>query len=265
MTSGIARLGEMKQAGEKIACLTAYDATMAALLHAAGADALLVGDSLGMVVQGQSSTRSVTLDDMVYHAANVARGAPNALRIVDLPYQSYTTAVQAAESTRRLVEEGGAHLVKPEGGGEIAAIVARLVKSGYPVCGHLGLLPQSVASPDGYRVQGRSPDDADRIVRDALALQEAGASMLVIECVPASLGRRITESVSIPTIGIGAGQDTDGQVLVVYDMLGMTSGRLPRFVKNFMQGHASIADAVAAYVGAVKSGQFPGRAHRYND
>lgn len=264
MNPGIQRLLGLKAAGEKIACLTAYDATTAALLSSAGVDVLLVGDSLGMVVQGHDSTRPVTVADMVYHAGCVARGAPDSIRIVDLPYGSYPGSDQALNTAAALVENGHADLVKPEGAGVVVDIVASLVKAGYPVCGHVGLLPQSVESPDGYRVQGRDGDSAEKMLSDARALEDAGACMLVIECVPVELGRRISEALEIPTIGIGAGPGTDGQVLVTPDMLGMNCGRVPRFVKDFSVDAKDTRDAIERFIGDVKSGTFPAPEHCYS-
>ena len=253
----------MKQAGKKIVSLTAYDATFARLLEAAGVEILLVGDSLGMVLQGHDSTRPVRLDHMVYHAACVARGSCRALRVVDMPWHSYDTPQQALASARRLVAEGGAQLVKLEGGQAVLEQVRALTGAGIGVCGHLGLLPQSVASPDGYRVQGRDAQQAALIRADALALQEAGVAMLVLECVPAALGADISRALRIPVIGIGAGVDCDGQVLVLYDLLGVSPGRRPRFVQDYLAGRGSVAEAIRAYVQDVKDGRFPGAEHSY--
>ncbi len=257
------RLRAMKSAGERIAVLTAYDASFGRLLDEAGLDLILVGDSLGMVVQGHDSTRPVTMDDMVYHSACVARGVRRALLAVDMPYRSYDGPEQALASARRLLDEGGAAMVKLEGGGERVEVVRRLTAEGIPVCGHLGLLPQSVEGPEGYRVQGREPEDARRILEDARALEAAGADLLVLECVPAALGAEVSRTVGIPVIGIGAGPDCDGQVLVVYDMLGITSGRRPRFVKDFLAAAGSVPAALAAYVAEVRAGRFPGPEHSY--
>ena len=260
-----ATLLAMKQAGGKIASLTAYDASFAQVLEVAGIEVVLVGDSLGMVLQGHDSTREVSLDHMIYHAAAVARGIQRALRVVDMPYRSYETPSQALVNARRLVDEGAAQMVKLEGGRSVIEVVRHLVAHGIAVCGHLGLLPQSVASPDGYRVQGRDAAGAQAILEDALALQDAGAQLLVLECVPTSLGRQVTQALRIPTIGSGAGADTDGQVLVLHDLLGVSAGRRPRFVKDFLAGCPDgVAGAVAAYVRAVKEGHFPGPEHGYN-
>ncbi|WP_426991662.1 3-methyl-2-oxobutanoate hydroxymethyltransferase [Methylomonas sp. CM2] len=257
----VSDLAAMKRAGEKISCLTAYDASFAAVLDNAGIDVLLVGDSLGMVVQGEASTLPVTIDDMVYHGRCVAKTRRRAFLIVDLPFASYALPEQALNNAARLMREGGAQMVKLEGAKP--AIVAFLVEQGIPVCGHLGLLPQSVNRLGGYRVQGRDADQAERILADAEALEQAGAGALVLECVPAELAERISRRLAIPVIGIGAGAACDGQVLVLYDMLDIGAGKRPRFSKNFMAGAAGIADAVGRYHAAVKSGEFPGSEHTY--
>lgn len=256
-------LRAMKSRGEKIACLTVYDASFTRVLEAAGVDMFIVGDSLGMVLMGYDSTVPVTMDDMIHHAANVARAGQRAYRVVDLPYQSYATAEQALDNARRLLTEGGAHMVKLEGGTAKAAVVAHLVGQGIPVCGHIGLLPQSVTQPDGYRVQGRDAATAQAIMDDARALQAAGAGLLVIECVPAALTARITATLDIPAIGIGAGPDCDGQVLVLHDMLGITMGAQPKFVQDFLAESGSIRAAIETYVRAVKDGTYPQAQHCY--
>lgn len=256
-----ARLGDFKRRGEKIACLTCYDASFAHALAAAGVDLLLVGDSLGMVMQGHDSTLPVSMTDMIYHASCVARGAPDSLRIVDLPYQSYESLEQALDNAKRLLSEGEGHIVKPEGGGRRIEIVRGLVDNGIPVCGHLGLLPQSVKELGGYKVQGRDDASAKQIADDALALEAAGVSLLVLEAVPVSLAKKISQSLVIPTIGIGAGPDTDGQVLVLQDLLGITPGHVPKFAKNFMVEAGTVDAAVRVYVDAVKEGTFPADEH----
>jgi 3-methyl-2-oxobutanoate hydroxymethyltransferase len=259
----LTQLQDMKRAGEKIACLTAYDASFAKLLEAAGVDLLMVGDSLGMVIQGNDSTLPVTMMDMIYHAANVRGASQRAFIIVDMPYMSYTSPAQALGNAARLMSEGGAHMVKLEGGAVQVDTVRQLSERGISVCGHLGLLPQSVHQAGGYRVQGRDEVSARTLLDDARNLERAGAGMLVLECVPAELGARVTRSVNIPVIGIGAGPHCDGQVLVSYDALGITMGKSPRFVKNFLQGNDSLYEAVQAYVEAVKSGDFPGPEHSF--
>ncbi len=257
----IRTLNDMKARGEKIAVLTSYDASFTRQAEQAGVDALLIGDSLGMVVQGHESTLPVTLDEMVYHTANVSRASERALIVADLPFMSHNDPLQALASAAALMKRGGAHMVKLEGGTPQMAVVRALTERGVPVCGHLGLLPQSVHRLGGYRVQGRERDDATRILEDACALADAGAQLLVLECVPALLAAEITRAVSIPVIGIGAGADTDGQVLVLYDMLGITPGKRPKFSKDFLAESGSIAAALRAYVEAVKAGRFPDRAH----
>jgi 3-methyl-2-oxobutanoate hydroxymethyltransferase len=256
-------LQAMRQRGEKIACLTSYDASFTRVLESAGVDMFIIGDSLGMVLMGYASTVPVTLEDMLHYAANVARAGEKAWRIVDLPSGSYETPEQALASARRLMDEGGAHMVKLEGGVDLVAIVEQLVSNDIPVCGHVGLLPQSVEKYGGYKVQGRDAVGAAAILADAQALQQAGVGMLVVECVPADLAAQLTASVEIPVIGIGAGVACDGQVLVLYDMLGITRGRLPRFVKDFLQENGSVHAAVAAYVRAVKDGSYPAAEHSY--
>ncbi|HKK13441.1 MAG TPA: 3-methyl-2-oxobutanoate hydroxymethyltransferase [Gammaproteobacteria bacterium] len=259
----VTSLARMKRDGEKIACLTAYDASFAETLESAGVEVLLVGDSLGNVVQGRDSTLPVTLSDMIYHAACVSRGSRRALRVVDMPFMTYADPAQALAGAARLMAEGGAQMVKLEGGAVVADTVRHLVDHGIPVCGHLGLTPQSVHKLGGYRVQGRDEGGARRILEDARRLEECGAGVLVLECVPAELARTVSRALSIPVIGIGAGSHCDGQVLVLYDMLGLTPGRRPRFSKDFLAGRDGVAGAVQAYVAAVKSGEFPDAEHSY--
>lgn len=252
---------KMKQRGEKIACLTSYDATLTRLVERAGVDVVLVGDSLGMVIQGHENTLPVTVDEMIYHSANVARARKRSLLIVDMPFMSYTRPVVALENAGRLMKYGGAHVVKLEGGAVEGDVVQHLSSHGIPVCAHLGLLPQHVHKLGGYRVQGRAEDEAQRITREAQALEQAGADMLVLECVPQALASQVSRTLSIPVIGIGAGPECDGQVLVVYDMLGMYTGRAPRFTKNFLAEADSVEAALRAYVKAVKEMSFPGPEH----
>ncbi len=253
----VATLAAMKTRGERITCLTCYDASFARLLDAAGLDVLLVGDSLGMVLQGHTTTVPVTVDQMVYHCACVARGRTHALLIADLPFLACATPEWALTNAGRLMQEGGAQVVKLEGGASVVETVRRLTEQGVPVCAHLGLLPQSVNRIGGYRFQGRDPESAQRIRQDALALQEAGASLLVLECVPAALAEAISRALIIPVIGIGAGAGCDGQVLVLHDMLGLNS-RPPRFSRDFLKGQGAVPEALAAYVTAVRAGSFPG-------
>ena len=224
-------------------------------------EVLLVGDSLGMVVQGQHTTVPVTLDDMIYHTRLVARGRHTALLMADMPFASYATVEQALRNAASLMQEGGAQMVKLEGGGWLAETVRQLSRNGIPVCAHLGLLPQSIHKLGGYRVQGREEAAARQIIDEALALQDAGADVALVECIPAELGARLAEALAIPVIGIGAGPGCDAQVLVSYDMLGITPGRRPKFSKDFLAGRDSLQAAVEAYVQAVKSGEFPGPEH----
>jgi len=247
-----------KARGERIALLTAYDATMARLLDRAGVDALLVGDSLGMVVLGHDSTLPVTLDQMVHHTRAVSRGASRALVIADMPFLSYQVSVpEAVRNAGRLLQEGGAAAVKLEGGRPVVDVVRRLVELGIPVMGHLGLQPQSVNTMGGYAKQATQPAEADVLIADARLLEEAGAFAIVLESIPADLARTVTASLSIPTIGIGAGPDCDGQVLVSYDMLGLFDGFVPSFVKQYAQLADTIVDAARTYVADVREKQFP--------
>ncbi|MCF1183944.1 3-methyl-2-oxobutanoate hydroxymethyltransferase [Marichromatium gracile] len=253
----VASLAAMKARGERIAVLTCYDATFARLLDEAGVEVMLVGDSLGMVLQGHPTTVPVTLDQMVYHTACVTRGSSRALVVADLPFMSYATPERALESASRLMQEGGAQMVKLEGGEPYLETVRQLVAQGAPVCAHLGLQPQSVNQLGGYRFQGRDHASAERIRHDALAMQDAGASLLVLECVPQALAGEIARTLSIPVIGIGAGAECDGQVLVLQDMLGLNPGRAPRFSRDFTVAGGSVRGAVDAYVAAVREGSFP--------
>ncbi len=259
----ITALRAMKRAGEKIACLTAYDACFARLLDDAGIELILVGDSLGMVLQGEDSTLKVKMADMIYHTRLTAAGRRRALLVADMPFMSYATPAQALGNAARLVGEGGAEVVKIEGGREAVDVVSLLNAKGMAVCGHLGLTPQSVHKLGGYRVQGKQPADAEQIKQDALALQDAGAVLLVLECVPASLAAKISDMLAIPVIGIGAGRGCDGQVLVLHDLLGVNP-QPNKFSKVFLSGSASIATAVQNYVAAVKSGAFPALEHQFD-
>ena len=259
------RLAQLRAAGEKITMLTAYDATFAAVADAAGVETILVGDSLGMVCQGLPSTVGVSLETMAYHTASVARGLRRAQGtawvVADLPYGSYQESAEQAMRSATVLMQAGAHMVKLEGGGWTAPIVRFLVERGIPVCAHLGLTPQTVHALGGYRVQGRGDEGAAQLRRHALQLQDMGASMLVLEMVPAELSARLTEELThCHTIGIGAGNGTAGQVLVLHDMLGMNLGKMPKFVHNFMQGAGSVRGAMEAYVQAVKQGRFPDNA-----
>lgn len=260
----VTTLQKMKQDGEKIAVLTAYDASFARILEEAGVEILLVGDSLGMVVQGQDSTLPVTLGDMIYHSKIVSGACKKALVMVDMPFMTYATPQQAKFSAGRLLKEGGAHMVKLEGGATMVNTVRELVDHGIPVCAHLGLLPQSVNKLGGYKVQGRDKETASAMLNDARAMEEAGADILLLECVPTALAAEITSNLDIPVIGIGAGPHCDAQVLVLYDMLGITPGKRPRFVKDFLQDSGDIRGAVSSYVQAVKQGEFPAEEHSFS-
>lgn len=252
-----------KRGGDKIVALTCYDAGFARCVDEAGIDFVLVGDSLGMVVQGQSSTLPVTVDDIVYHTRLVARGLRRALLVADLPFMSYRNVELALANSARLMAEGGAAMVKLEGADWVCEVIDALKRHGIPVCAHLGLTPQSVHTIGGYRVQGRGESAAARLKADAKAVQDAGADALVLECVPSRLAAEITSELDIPTIGIGAGAGCDGQVLVLYDLLGIGGGKRPRFVKDFLAGRDSIAAALSAYVDDVRSGAFPAAEHGY--
>ena len=257
-------LKAMKAEGRKIVMLTAYDASFAAQLEFAGVDVALVGDSLGMVVQGRSSTLPVTIDEMVYHTAATARGLSATLLVADLPFMSDRDVPSAMEAAARLVGQGGAAMVKIEGAGRICEVISALAERDIPVCSHLGLTPQSVNKFGGYKVQGKTQDAADKLFADAKAVEAAGADLLVLECLPSALAARITAELSIPVIGIGAGVDCDGQVLVVYDLLGLTPGKRPKFSKDFLAGRDSIQAAIGAYVADVREQRFPGVEHSFS-
>ena len=258
-------LQKMKAAGEKIACLTAYDASFAARFDAEGVDVLLVGDSLGMVVQGRDSTVPVTMDEMVYHARLVERGVSRSFLMVDMPFLSYATPEQAIHNAGRLMQEGGAKMVKLEGGVQQAEVVEFLTSRDVPVCAHIGLQPQAVHKLGGYKVQGKGGEAAERMRADARALVEAGADVLLLECVPSALAADITRASPVPVIGIGAGPDVDGQILVSYDIMDITPGRKPKFARNFLEGQGSIAAATSAFVAAVRDGSYPAPEHCFDD
>lgn len=258
--ANIPALWNMRHTGEKIAVLTSYDASFASLMDRCGVDMLLVGDSLGNVVQGHSTTLPVTLTDIAYHTACVARGNKNALLAADMPFGTYATPQSAFENAVTLMQ-AGAQLVKLEGGAWLVDTVKFLTERAVPVFAHLGLTPQYVHQLGGFKVQGKTPESVERIKADALALQQAGASFLLLEAIPASLGKELTEMLSIPTIGIGAGPDCSGQVLVMHDMLGVYPGRTARFVRNFMEGQPGIEAAIRTYVSAIKELSFPAPEH----
>ena len=256
-------LRNLKQTGEKFSVLTCYDATFSAAMARAEVEVILIGDSLGMVLQGHTSTLPVTIEDMAYHTAAVARGNQVSLLMADMPFMSYAS-LETALTNAALLMRAGAHLVKLEGGAWLAETVTQLTRGGIPVCIHLGLTPQSVNVMGGYRVQGRDDAAAQQLLDDALAVQAAGAVMLLLECVPASLAARVQQALSIPVIGIGAGLDCDGQVLVMHDMLGLHAGKPARFVKDFLvSGDGTIEGAFKAYVQSVKSGQYPAEEHTF--
>lgn len=260
----LATLDRMKAKGERVACLTCYDASFAALVDAADVDVVLVGDSLGMVIQGHDTTVPVTMDDMVYHCRAVARGLHRPLLMADLPFASYPTREVALANAVRLMQEGGAEIVKLESGPSQVDVVEFLASHDIAVCAHLGLKPQSVHKTGGFRVQGRETDAAERMISSAKRLESAGADLVLLECVPSELGRRITEALSVPVIGIGAGPDTDGQILVLYDVLDVTLGRKPRFVMNCMAGASGNLDAIRRYVTAVKDRSYPAPEHCFS-
>lgn len=263
MRTTVSSLQKMAVEGQKIAMLTCYDASFAALMDEAAVDVLLVGDSLGMVIQGEDSTLPVSMEQMEYHTRIVARGTKKALVLADMPFGSYQESPQQAFRNAARLMAAGAHMVKLEGGATMLEATRFLVKHGIPVCAHIGLTPQSVNALGGYKVQGKSEEQAQQLKADALALQEAGAAMVLMEMVPAKLAAEITQSLSVPTIGIGAGVGTSGQVLVVYDMLSVYPGKKARFVKNFMNGAGSILAAIEAYVAAVKNQSFPADEHSF--
>lgn len=257
-------LRKQKERREKIVMLTAYDATFARLLDSAGADILLVGDSLGMVIQGHETTLPVTLDEMIYHCRAVARGTKRAQVLGDMPFMSYQGSIeQGMTNAGRLIKEGGCHAVKLEGGAQHALLVQRLVAAGIPVMGHIGLTPQSVHQMGGFKIQGREPGAHERLLADAKALEEAGAYALVLEGIPSVIAAAITDAVGIPTIGIGAGPECDGQVLVIYDLLGMDDSFKPKFVRRYDALGARIRDAVGAFTRDIRAGTFPSAAESF--
>ena len=263
MPTTIQSLRTCKEAGEKFTCLTSYDATFSHVVASAGVEVILVGDSLGMVLQGHDSTLPVTMEQMIYHTEAVKRGNQGALIMADMPFMSYATPEQALENAALLMQ-AGAHLVKIEGGDWLCETISMLSERGIPVCAHLGLTPQSVNKLGGYKVQGRELAQAEEMIAHAIAQEKAGADLILLECVPSELASKLTKSVSAPVIGIGAGSGTDGQVLVMHDLLGVTPGRRPKFVKNFMAESDSIESAIKAYVDAVKSSQFPAPEHSFS-
>ena len=257
----LSTLHKMREDGEPIACLTCYDASFAALLDDANVDLVLVGDSLGMVIQGHDTTVPVTVDDVVYHCKAVSRGLHRPFLVADVPFMSYPSREVALTNSVRLMQEGGARMVKLESGAEQVRVVEFLTSHDIAVCAHLGLRPQSVHKTGGFRVQGRQQDAAARMLQDALDLQSAGADLVLLECIPAELGSTISAALDVPVIGIGAGPDTAGQILVLYDILDITTGRKPRFVRDFMAGAGTPLAAVKSYVEAVKTRSYPAAEH----
>ena len=255
-------LSLFKEKGQKITCLTAYDASMAQLLDQAGIDAILIGDSLGMVVQGAKNTRSVSMDAMIYHTSIVSGACSDALIIADMPFKSYENPKDALNNAKALID-AGARMVKIEGGSEHLEVIKTLISNNINIFGHLGLQPQLVISSDDYRVQGRDENSAMTIINNAVLLESIGVSALVLECIPSDLAKKVSEKLKIPTIGIGAGVDCDGQVLVSFDMLGITSGKQPRFVRNFLNNQNTISNAVESFIAEVKGGTFPAQSESY--
>lgn len=260
----VGTLSKMKQDGAPIACLTAYDASYSALVDTAGTDLVLVGDSLGMVIQGHDTTVPVTVDNIVYHSRAVAKGLRHAFLVADMPFMSYANPDQALDNAVRLMQEGGAMMIKLEGGEGQVDIVEHLARHDIPVCAHLGLKPQSVHKIGGFKVQGRDPGKAREMVDTAKRLQDAGADIVLLECVPNEVGKEATEELDVPVIGIGAGPHVDGQILVLYDILDITQGRTPRFVRNFQQGNDSPLAALQAYVAAVRNREYPAPEHCFS-
>lgn len=260
----VSTLRQMKADGEKIACLTAYDASFALLLDAAGIDLVLVGDSLGMVIQGRDTTVPVTVTDIIYHTKCVARGLRRPFLVADMPFMSYSNPQQALENAVMVMQDGGAMMIKLEGGDGQVEIVEHLSRHDIPVCAHIGLKPQSVHKIGGFKVQGRDPKSAKRMISSAKRLQDAGADIVLLECVPNELGDAVTRALDVPVIGIGAGPAVDGQILVLYDMLDITKGKTPKFVRNFMPGHDAPVDSVRAFVEAVKDGSYPAPEHCFS-
>jgi 3-methyl-2-oxobutanoate hydroxymethyltransferase len=259
----LSTLHSMKEKGEKIASLTCYDASFAALVDESDTDIVLVGDSLGMVIQGHDTTVPVTMDDIVYHCRAVARGLNRPFLLADMPFMSYPSKEHALKNAVRLMQEGGAKMVKLESGSGQAEIVEFLANHDIAVCAHLGLRPQSVHKTGGFRVQGREQAAAERMIRDAKTLESAGADLVLLECIPPALGKAVTDELHVPVIGIGAGPHVDGQILVLYDILDITTGRKPRFVRNFMEGAGNNLVALKNYVKAVKSGEYPAPEHNF--
>ena len=260
----VSTLQKMKTDGEAIACLTAYDASFSMLVDSAGVDLVLVGDSLGMVIQGHDTTVPVTVADIIYHTKNVARGLRRAFLVADMPFMSYADPGQALDNAVLLMQEGGAMMIKLEGGDGQLEIVEHLARHDIPVCAHIGLKPQSVHKIGGFRVQGREPEQAKKMLESARRLQDSGADIILLECVPNEVGEAIRDGVDVPVIGIGAGPQVDGQILVLYDILDITPGKKPRFVRNFMSGMNAPVEGIRNYVKAVKDRSYPGPEHCFS-
>jgi 3-methyl-2-oxobutanoate hydroxymethyltransferase len=260
----VATLAKMKEEGEPIACVTAYDASYAALVDAAGVDLVLVGDSLGMVIQGHDTTVPVTVDDIIYHTKTVARGLRRAFLVSDMPFMSYTNPGQALQNAVQMMQVGGAMMIKLEGGDGQLEIVEHLARHDIPVCAHLGLKPQSVHKIGGFKVQGRDAKQATKMIDSAKRLQDSGADLVLLECVPNELGEKIRAAIEVPVIGIGAGPHVDGQILVLYDILDITQGRTPKFVRNFMPGNDSPLAAIRSFVKSVKEREYPAAEHCFS-
>lgn len=259
----VSQLQQLKQNHEKFSCITAYDASFASLFDELGMHLLLIGDSLGMVLQGHNDTLAVTIDDIAYHTRCVARGSERAMIVADMPFMSYATPEQSYQNAAKLMQ-AGAQMVKLEGGAWLSSTIKGLVERGVPVCGHLGLTPQSVHLFGGYKVQGRGEQQAQQMIEHAQALEAAGIQLLVVECIPTQLAQQITEALSIPVIGIGAGNVTDGQILVMHDAFGISKGHIPKFSKNFLAETGDIRSAISLYLNQVASGEFPGEAQSFN-
>lgn len=259
----VSKLKKMKQEGEKIAALTAYDASFSGLFEEQGVHVLLVGDSMGMVLQGGNDTLAVTNQDIAYHTRCVRAGAKDTFVIADLPFMTYSNPADACNNAAELMR-AGANMVKLEGGEWLYPAIELLTQQGIPVCGHLGLTPQSVHVFGGFKIQGRTNEAAEKMINDAKALEAAGAQLLVLECIPSELAKAITNAISIPTIGIGAGKETDGQILVMHDLVGISAGYIPKFSKNFLLETGNMPAAVKKYIDDVQSGQFPGPEHEFN-
>ena len=259
----LSTLRDLKSKGEKIACLTAYDATFAHLVDKAGTDIILVGDSLGMVIQGHKTTVPVKIEDMIYHTRIVASSINYSFLISDMPFMSFYDAGIALDSAKRLMQDGGAQMVKLEGNRSQINIIEKLALSDIPICAHIGLRPQSVNKMGGYKVQGKSPNDANMLIQEAKKIEESGADLLLVECVSSQTAKELADEITIPIIGIGAGPDVDGQILVLYDILGISPGKLPKFSKNYMDGNNTIEDAIRQYIQEVKTLKYPTDKHSF--